>query len=72
MTTFSVSRRQIDPLEGTPLYGIATDLKGFSSSTMRVRITDMRDGLVWCVTADIQHSGCRLVLKREQVEIIDR
>jgi hypothetical protein len=59
-------------------YFFATDLKGFRSasgdaiSTLRVRVTERRDGYVWCRTADIQHAGCPLVLRDEQVREVAR
>jgi len=54
-----------------PTFGIAHNLVGFSKSSLRVRITEIRDGLVWCVTADLTHAGCPLVLDQSQVEVCD-
>jgi len=53
-------------------YFFATGLVGFRSSTLRVRVTERRDGYVWCVTADLLDAGCRLVLRDEQVQEVAR
>lgn len=59
-------------------YFFATGLKGFRNSanqpidTLRVRVTERRDGYVWCRTADMQHAGCALVLRDEQVQEVAR
>ena len=50
-------------------YGLATGLKGFGPiSTLRVRILEARDGVVFVVTADLADAGTRLVLNPSQVE----
>lgn len=46
----------------------ATGLVGFRSTTLRVRVTERRDGYVWCITADLLDAGCRLVLADAQVQ----
>jgi hypothetical protein len=55
-------------------YFFATGLVGFRSAagfpatTLRVRVTERRDGYVWCVTADLVDAGTRLVLADHQVQ----
>jgi len=49
-------------------YFFATDLVGFRSTSLRVRVTERRDGYVWCVTADLLDAGTKLVLKEAQVQ----
>lgn len=53
-------------------YFFASNLIGFRASTLRVRVTERRDGYVWCVTADLLDAGTRLVLKDEQVREVAR
>lgn len=53
-------------------YFFATGLVGFRSTTLRVRVTERRDGYVWCVTADLLDAGCRLVLRDDQVQEVAR
>jgi len=53
-------------------FGIAHNLVGFSQSSLRVKITEIRDGRVWCVTSDLSDAGCPLVLDQSQVEILER
>ena len=49
------------------MYAVASGLRGFRSSTLRVRVTDRRDGLVWVRTADLLDAGTPLVLDEAQV-----
>lgn len=53
-------------------YFFATDLVGFRSSTLRVRVTERRAGYVWCITADLLDAGTRLVLGDDQVQEVAR
>jgi hypothetical protein len=53
-------------------YFFATDLIGFRSSTLRVRVTERRDGHVWCRTADLLDAGTPLVLRDKQVQEVAR
>jgi hypothetical protein len=48
-------------------YFFATSLIGFRSATLRVRVTERRDGYVWCRTADLLDAGTPLVLRDEQI-----
>ena len=48
-------------------FALASGLIGFRSSTLRVRVTERRNGLVWCRTADLQDAGTPLVLRDDQV-----
>lgn len=50
----------------------AKDLVGFPSTTLRVRVTERRDGYVWCRTADLQSAGVPLVLNAAQVTEVAR
>jgi len=49
-------------------YFFATDLVGFRSTTLRVRVTERRDGYVWVRTADLLDAGTALVLRDDQVQ----
>lgn len=49
------------------MYALASGMVGFRSSTLRVRVTDRRDGCVWVITADLLDAGTRLVLNPSQV-----
>lgn len=49
------------------MYAIASGLRGFSSSTLRVFITRREAGLVWVRTADLSDAGSPLVLDEAQV-----
>jgi hypothetical protein len=49
-------------------YALATGLVGFSSSRLRVRVLERRDGCAWVVTADLLDAGTALVLDDAQVE----
>jgi hypothetical protein len=59
-------------------YYFATDLVGFRSAagvpatTLRVRVTERRDGYVWCRTADLLDAGTPLVLADRQVREVAR
>lgn len=53
-------------------YFFATDLVGFRSTTLRVRVTERRDGHVWCRTADLLDAGTALVLRDAQVQEVAR
>lgn len=48
-------------------YALASDLKGFASSTLRVRVTRREGDYVWIITADLRDAGTRLVLRASQV-----
>jgi len=50
----------------TSSYGFASGLVGFRCSTLRVRLLDRRDGLVWVRTADLLDAGTALVLNEDQ------
>ena len=49
-------------------YAIAKNLRGFRSSTLRVRVLERRAGHVWVRTADLLDAGTPLVLREENVE----
>jgi hypothetical protein len=49
------------------MYGIASGLRGFASSTLRVRITRTQGSYVWVVTADLLDAGTPLTLDASQV-----
>ena len=51
------------------MYGIASNLRGFSRSTLRVCVTELRDGYAWVVTADLADAGTALVLDASQVRL---
>ena len=53
-------------------YFFATDLVGFRSSTLRVRLVERRDGYAWVVTADLLDAGTPLVLADRQVQEVAR
>ncbi len=53
-------------------YFFATDLVGFRSSTLRVKVRERRDGYVWVWTADLLDAGTALVLKDRQVQEVAR
>lgn len=53
----------------TMTYAIATDLKGFPTSTLRVKITrEIGHGYFNVITADIRDSGTHLVLTEDQLQ----
>ncbi len=53
----------------TTKYGIARNLIGFRSSSLRVRIEREEMGYVWVRTADLLDAGTCLVLDAAQVEV---
>lgn len=52
-------------------YALATALKGFKSSTLRVRVLEVRSGCAFVVTADLSDVGTRLVLDPAQLTACD-
>lgn len=58
--------------EATMAHFFATDLVGFRSTTLRVRVTERRDGHVWVITADLLDAGTKLVLADRQVQEVAR
>lgn len=48
-------------------YAVASGLKGFRSSTLRVKITRQEGQYTWVVTADLLDAGTPLVLDIAQV-----
>lgn len=48
-------------------YRFATNLVGFPSTTLRVKVLEFRDGYAWVVTADLLNAGCPLTLNAAQV-----
>ncbi len=53
-------------------YAIATDLKGFPTSTLRVKITRFIGyGHYNVITADLRDSGTQLVLTEDQLQPCD-
>lgn len=58
-------------LQGANLYALASGLVGFSSSTLRVRVTEIRDGYAWVVTADLLSAGVPLTLDASQIKRLD-
>lgn len=62
-----VNATQTPQLTENP-YRWATGLVGFGSDCpVRVRVTEIRDGLAWVVTADLRSAGCPLTLDASQV-----
>ena len=51
----------------TTQYALATALKGFRATALRVVVTRREAGLVWVRTADLLDAGTSLVLKASQV-----
>lgn len=53
-------------------YALASNLRGFASSTLRVKVTRVNEaaGLVWVRTADLLSAGVPLVLSADQVTAI--
>jgi hypothetical protein len=49
-------------------YAIAYGVIGFPKSSIRVKVTEDRDGYVWVRTADLMDAGTPLVLDRSQIE----
>jgi hypothetical protein len=50
------------------MYGIASGLVGFRSTSLRVRIERTEGEYVWVRTASLLDAGTPLVLRRAQVE----
>lgn len=53
------------------VYALAHGLIGFASDTLRVKVTERRNGYVWVITADLLDAGCPLTLNENQVEFIE-
>lgn len=53
------------------MYALASNLIGFRSSTLRVRVIEQRDGYAWVRTADLQDAGTPLTLRAEQITPLD-
>ena len=53
------------------MYALASRLVGFTSTTLRVRVVEIRDGYAWVVTADLASAGVPLTLDADQVEPLD-
>ena len=53
------------------MHALATGLRGFQSSTLRVRVTRTEGDYVWVVTADLQDVGTPLVLDASQIQPIE-
>lgn len=55
------------------MYALANNLRGFASSTLRVRVTrtDATSGNVWVTTADLLDAGTALVVTRAQVTALE-
>lgn len=51
----------------TNTYAIASGLRGFGTSELRVRVREIRDGVAFVVTADLRDAGTPLVLDPDQV-----
>ena len=49
------------------MYAIATGLRGFRSSSLRVRIERTEGSIVWVRTADLLDAGTPLILDASQV-----
>ena len=49
-------------------YALASDLKGFADTTLRVRVIRREGDLVWVRTADLRDAGTPLVLNASQIE----
>lgn len=55
----------------TKSYALASGLRGFRSTTLRVQVLETRDGCAWVVTADLTDVGTRLVLDPSQLVSCD-
>jgi hypothetical protein len=53
----------------TKTYAIASGLRGFRTSELRVRVREIRDGVAFVVTADLADSGTMLVLDPAQLRV---
>lgn len=62
--------RALDTLAARRNYALATGLKGFgpNTSTLRVHVLEVRDGVAFVITADLADAGTRLVLNPSQLE----
>jgi|GEM_PF-3994485 len=52
------------------MYALASNLIGFSSSTLRVKVTRTDRHYAWVMTADLQDAGTWLVLDISQVKFL--
>lgn len=57
------------PALPTPLYAIATGLRGFASDSLRVLVVRAEGPNVWVRTADLRDAGTPLVLDASQVTL---
>ena len=55
-------------LQEDAMYAIASNLRGFRASSLRVRILRVSGDYVWVRTADLLDVGTNLVLDASQVE----
>jgi len=53
-----------------PMYALASDLIGFRSPTLRVRVERSEPNYVWVTTADLLDAGTKLVLDPKQVRAL--
>ena len=53
-------------------YALATNLRGFGPlfTELRVKVLDVRDGMVWVRTADLHDAGTPLVLDAWKVHML--
>jgi hypothetical protein len=52
----------------SPFYAVASNLRGFSCDTLRVKVIRSEGNCRWVVTADLLDAGTKLVLDASQVE----
>lgn len=50
---------------------LAHGLRGFASDSLRVLVTEVRDGHAWVVTASLIDVGTKLTIREDQIEWID-
>lgn len=57
-----------------PFHAVANDLRGFGEnhSSMRVLVTEWRDGHAWVRTASLRSAGVPLTLRQEQIDLSTR
>ena len=55
--------------KGSTMYAIATGLRGFRVSTLRVRIVRDLQGCYDVVTADLLDAGTPLILSKDKVQL---
>jgi hypothetical protein len=55
----------------TSYLALASGLLGFRSSTLRVRVLELRNGCAWIVTADLLDVGTRLVIDERQLSALE-